>query len=1070
MMNTLVSMGLAGSAVLLLWLPASRVLKNRLPARWHYRILKTSLFFFLVPVGRLLPLTGRALAALTPAPVPAAPAPAPVQTVPNIPVAVIPQITAPVPAPAPAPEPFALSAEGLRVLAAVWALGAAAMLLYKLYVYFRLRRRVFSQNRPVSSPEAQLAFWSCKRQLGIRGAVALRENPAVRSPFAAGLSRPTVVIPTVSLQPEELRYLFLHELTHIQCGDLWVRLLAMCALILHWYNPLACLLCRSIQTVSEQSCDERIACPLSPAERYAYGNVLLKLAAAGAAEAGDWAASLSTRESIERRLTRVLRTEKLKGCRRLLALALAVAILACGGGAALAAKNPLPVSKKAGEVPRTVPAVQTEPVETGDESAPAPAAATIAAATPTAVAAPTEAQVLEAREQALEGMTKKQIRKLTETITAANLCLEHAYFYDDLFGKLADPDSLYWNYFHETGEIQIGWAYDGALDMEAVCRKEDLTEEEFYAKYGKAVKATNRYDADAFNALLEKLCGNVRSEHLKAGLQYIMDETALARKTHAMEHANNLYRALHDLDYFLLRYGPADAGPHVEDDSTVSKYYGTLSAFYGGSAQNDAPADAPSAGAGVPAASNGSLSAEFLKELYAHYSDPKYGVTEESPILFGDKDLIRSRGGTILPDEDVRSYTMSYGPSDSDTPRPNTLYKTFRSKMPEAMKDLPYGGSWLIEEYKVGNKEAYLASIPSAAFNQLVNGEYPKNSRGESYGSASPSLVDYVGYPPDLECIGHFPHVNSPLGYIRHADEYRYVGLPEEECPHTFPIPLYNAEGEVIGKWKDSHCSGHPDNTFNKSPEEVEAALAEKNASAPTYGDPGANTLTLIRAAFKDQGATAETPVFFGNPELIRSRGGTLYPDADISAYRMRDDGIHKCFLDKDNQLQDEYLVGNRDAVDPREAWMLDTLTPDGDYPKNKKGESYGHVNLFSYVGYWPDLEHLAETWDRPEGYIYSRDDAGSPLNRYDPNAAQKPRTQTGSAAYKAWRAENPGSSLRPLYDSEGKIIGSYDFGPDAGPDTSGMSVEEAKAALEESAPPAGAETAAAGASPSLPR
>ena len=46
-----------------------------------------------------------------------------------------------------------------------------------------------------------------------------------------------------------------------------------------------------------------------------------------------------------------------------------------------------------------------------------------------------------------------------------------------------------------------------------------------------------------------------------------------------MEHANNAYKALHDLDYFLLRYGPADVGPYVTDDSTVSTYYGTLSVY-----------------------------------------------------------------------------------------------------------------------------------------------------------------------------------------------------------------------------------------------------------------------------------------------------------------------------------------------------------------------------------------------------------------------------------------------------------------------------------------------------------
>ena len=41
--------------------------------------------------------------------------------------------------------------------------------------------------------------------------------------------------------------------------------------------------------------------------------------------------------------------------------------------------------------------------------------------------------------------------------------MEHAYLYDDIFGKLEDPESLYWNYFDEKGEIQIGWAYDGGF-------------------------------------------------------------------------------------------------------------------------------------------------------------------------------------------------------------------------------------------------------------------------------------------------------------------------------------------------------------------------------------------------------------------------------------------------------------------------------------------------------------------------------------------------------------------------------------------------------------------------------
>ena len=1045
MMSTLAGMSLAGGAVLALWLLASGALRNRLPARWHYRILKTSLFFFLVPVGRLLPLAGRVLPALRPAP--AAPASAPVQAVPHIPVTVLPQIPAvpavPSPPPVPVPEPFSVTAGTLRVLALVWAVGAAGVLAYKAFVYLRLRRRVFRRNRPVSSPEARLVFWDCKRQLGVRGMVELRENPAAPSPFAAGLLRPAVVIPAVDLEPAELRYLFLHELTHIRCGDLWVRFLAMLAQAIHWYNPLAHLLCRSIQTVSEQSCDERVACPLPPEERYVYGNVILKLAANAAAGSGDWAATLSTRESMERRLTRVLKTEKLRGYKRLLALALAIAILACGGGAALAARNPLPVSKEAKEPAHTAAALPkeegTESETKGGEAGPAPGETVPITALPTSgsLPAPTEEQVLTARKEALQGMSDQQIQKLTETVKTANLCLEQEYMYNDLFGRLEAPESLYWNYFHQTGEIQIAWAAEGHIDKEAVCAAEGLTEEEFYAKYGVQVVATNRYDAAFFISLFNTLRDNAQNSALKAELQYLIDQTALARDTHEMEHVNNVYKKLHDLDYFLLRYGPADVGPYMQDTSTISKYYGTLGAFYSALAPAENPAAGETAGDGKepdkPVTVNGTPSEAFLKELRAHFDVPA-----DTPVLFGNPALIVSHGGTLLPDEDFGSYTKEGEYTDSGELIPK-ITKHFLSK-----------SDCYLSEYLVGNKDAFCQDHVRGeeSLAELVNGDYPKNSSGESYGEIG--LAWYVGYFPDLERVRKQP----AEGFTRKSDMEALPKLSSDKCPHEFPIPLYDSEGKVIGKYMLG-CGGHMMEGIiaeGLSLEEAKAALANDPA---TYDDPSEETLAMIRREFAakwpEDNITGSTPVLFGDRDLILRRGGTILPDNDPDSYRMRDDGIHKVFLDRNGQLGDEYLVGNKNAVDPRETGLLSSLTPDGDYPKNSRGESCGHMNLYAYVGYWPDLEYLAaySHEGRPAGYIYSRDDADSPLNRDDPDAAQKPRTRTDTAAYKAWREKNPSPTAIPLYDFEGEIIGTYDRGAGTGVDISGMDIEDAKAAME---------------------
>ena len=63
----------------------------------------------------------------------------------------------------------------------------------------------------------------------------------------------------------------------------------------------------------------------------------------------------------------------------------------------------------------------------------------------------------------------------------------------------------------------------------------------------------------------------------------------------------------------------------------------------------------------------------------------------------------------------------------------------------------------------------------------LVNGDYPKNSQGESYGLWQ--LAYYVGYEPDL--------CNQLDGYIR-AEERQAAdalkGLSKEECPHEYAI------------------------------------------------------------------------------------------------------------------------------------------------------------------------------------------------------------------------------------------------------------------------------------------
>ena len=167
-----------------------------------------------------------------------------------------------------------------------------------------------------------------------------------------------------------------------------------------------------------------------------------------------------------------------------------------------------------------------------------------------------EEEVLSMREKVLEDMSKEDIDRLTENIKVANGCMESAYFYDNLFKELEDKDSLYWNYFDEKGYIQIGW------DSE-----------------GNPVTVYNRFDAENFINLMNEMRELCNNEALKTDLQTLMDETRLAAETHEVEHAYNILKILHDMDYFLLRYGIEDVGKYVKDASFIAKYYGVLSVY-----------------------------------------------------------------------------------------------------------------------------------------------------------------------------------------------------------------------------------------------------------------------------------------------------------------------------------------------------------------------------------------------------------------------------------------------------------------------------------------------------------
>ena len=193
---------------------------------------------------------------------------------------------------------------------------------------------------------------------------------------------------------------------------------------------------------------------------------------------------------------------------------------------------------------------------------------------------PSKEEVLAMREKTLDGMPETEISRLRENIKVANLQMESAYLNDNLFKKLSDKESPYWQYFDCKGDIQLGWWYHQSIyPKDVIMKAENITEEEFAETYTEPGIVTNNFDAADFIDLISEMKSFVKNEALAADLQQLMDLTRMAQTTHEMQYANELYKVLHDLDYFLLRYGIEDVGQYTADAGTVGTYYGVLAVY-----------------------------------------------------------------------------------------------------------------------------------------------------------------------------------------------------------------------------------------------------------------------------------------------------------------------------------------------------------------------------------------------------------------------------------------------------------------------------------------------------------
>lgn len=187
----------------------------------------------------------------------------------------------PLPSPAQSVEPaatvaaIAIKESSVSPLLILWLIGALLCAAAFACSILRSCRRL---RTAVPVEDERVLRWAAEHKLYRR--LVVLQTDQVDTPVAAGLFRPRIVLPKTlgTVRTDLLDYVLTHEYCHLRHLDMLWKLLALCAVCIHWFNPLVWLMRALLGRDLELCCDEMVLRRLGTDRRKAYANSLIEMA------------------------------------------------------------------------------------------------------------------------------------------------------------------------------------------------------------------------------------------------------------------------------------------------------------------------------------------------------------------------------------------------------------------------------------------------------------------------------------------------------------------------------------------------------------------------------------------------------------------------------------------------------------------------------------------------------------------------------------------------------------------------------------------------------------------------
>ena len=164
-----------------------------------------------------------------------------------------------------------------RFMLFIW-IGGSFILFYHLgWTLWRQKKRrttVISQDHPFYS-----IYMDTIQEMSCPKKGTLSVSPTYQTVLMTGFFHPDIGIPDHmgEISEKELKWIFIHEVTHFLHHDLWIKLFVEILRCVLWWNPAAYLLRSCVSQLLEMRCDSCVCRDWSMEQRTNYSATLIKM-------------------------------------------------------------------------------------------------------------------------------------------------------------------------------------------------------------------------------------------------------------------------------------------------------------------------------------------------------------------------------------------------------------------------------------------------------------------------------------------------------------------------------------------------------------------------------------------------------------------------------------------------------------------------------------------------------------------------------------------------------------------------------------------------------------------------